>query len=67
MTSETLEMISPEATFLFGKLEFSLEQTMSRYERLIQDDYYDQAKPENRPSTKADMNENPMYIENFEI
>lgn len=56
LTSETLEMISPEATFMYGKLEFNLEQTISRHERLSQNDYYDLAKPENRPSTKAEMN-----------
>lgn len=51
LTSETIEMISPEATFLYGKLEFNLEQAMSRYDRLSQQDNYDTAKPENRPST----------------
>jgi hypothetical protein len=35
LTSETLELISAEATFLFGKLEYSLEQAMSRHERLL--------------------------------
>jgi hypothetical protein len=60
-------MISPEATFLYGKLEFNLEQACSRHERLFQEDYYDSAKPENRPSTKADMDENALYIENFDI
>jgi hypothetical protein len=60
-------MISPEATFLYGKLEFNLEQACTRHERLSQEDYYDSAKPENRPSTKADMNENALYIENFDI
>jgi len=53
LTSETLEMISSEATFLYGKLEYNLEQAMSRQERLNQNDYFDTAKPENRPSTKA--------------
>ena len=34
MSSESLEMISPEATALYGKLEYTLEQTMSRHDRL---------------------------------
>jgi hypothetical protein len=34
LTSELMEVLSPEATFMYGKLEFNLEQTMSRHERL---------------------------------
>lgn len=34
LTSEQIEKISPEATFIYGKLEFNLEQAMERLERL---------------------------------
>lgn len=52
---------------MYGKLEYSLEQTMSRHDRLNQDDYYDLAKPENRPSTKAEMSEGALYKENWDM
>jgi hypothetical protein len=51
LTSESMERMSSEATFLFSKLEFSLEQAMSRRDRLDQDDFYNEAVPEVRPST----------------
>lgn len=41
MTSENIENISTEATFIYGKLEYNLEQAMLRNERLDQDDFYD--------------------------
>ena len=41
LTSEQLEMISPEATFLYGKLEYNIDQAISRHQRLAQDDYFD--------------------------
>ena len=52
MTSEDLENISTDATFIYGKLEFNLEQAVLRNERLEQDDGYDAAINEPRPSTK---------------
>ena len=67
MSSETVEQISPEATLLYGKLEYSLEQAMSRHDRLNQNDYYDMAKKEFRPSTKAEMSEGALYVENFDM
>lgn len=41
MTSESMENISTDATFIYGKLEFNLKQATSRYDRLKQHDYYD--------------------------
>jgi hypothetical protein len=41
LTSEQLETMNHEATFLFGKLEFNLEQSILRNERLEQEDFYD--------------------------
>lgn len=38
--------MNKEATFLFGKLEFNLEKSIERNERLEQDDYYDTLRPE---------------------
>ena len=55
LTSEQIEKISPDATFIYGKLEFNLEQAMERLERLDQEDHYDKANPENRPSTRAEL------------
>jgi hypothetical protein len=37
---------------------------MSRYERLNQDDFYDLAKPENRPHSKAEAGNGSLYVEN---
>ena len=34
LTSKQLEKIGSEATFLFGKLELNLDQTMDRLDRL---------------------------------
>jgi hypothetical protein len=36
-----MEMISAEATFLYGKLEMNLEQAMARADRLSKEDYFD--------------------------
>ena len=47
-----------------GKLEFNLEQAMIRYEILNQDDFYDQAIPENRPHSKAEAGNGSLYVEN---
>ena len=67
LTSETLETIGSDATFIYGKLEFSLEQTISRAERLSQDDLWDKATPETRPSTKTDKDAGALYVENFDM
>ena len=56
-----------EAVFLYGKIEYSIEQAMNRCERLQQDDFYDQAIPENRPHTKADLGEGSLYVENVDL
>jgi hypothetical protein len=54
LTSEQIENINSEATFIYGKLEFNLEQATLRHERLEQDDYYDRASPASKPSTKTE-------------
>jgi hypothetical protein len=41
LTSEMLENVSIDAAFIYGKLEFNLEQSILRNERLEQEDYYD--------------------------
>ena len=65
LTSDRLDMISPEATFMYGKLQYNLEQAIARCDRLSQDDYYDRAKPEAKPSTRVD--DSSVYTENFDI
>lgn len=67
LTSEQIEKISPDATFIYGKLEFNLEQAMERLERLSQEDYFDKANPENRPSTKAELGQGALYVEKFDL
>jgi hypothetical protein len=52
---------------MYGKIEFNLEQAMKRHERLEQDDLFEQAKPQNRPSTKADLGGGALYVENFDL
>ena len=49
---------------MYGKLEFNLEQAMIRYERLNQDDFYDQAILKNRPHSKAKSGNGSLYVEN---
>ena len=56
-----------EAVFLFGKVEYSIEQALNRAERLSQEDYYDYAIPENRPNTKAELGEGSLYVENVDL
>lgn len=58
-------MISSEATFMFGKLELNIEQTMDRLDRLQQEDDFDKTKPENKPSTRSKEGIS-LYVENFE-
>ena len=67
MTSELMEVLSPEATFMYGKLEFNLEQSMSRHERLSQNDFYESLTRAKRPSTKSDESGGALYVENFDI
>lgn len=68
LTADTFEKISAEATFLYSKLEFNLEQAMSRHDRLSQPDFYEVAKSgESRPTTKKDEGQSSLYVENVEI
>lgn len=41
LTSENTENIGSEATFIYGKLEYNLEQAIQRNERLDNDDLWD--------------------------
>ena len=56
-----------DAVFMFGKIEYSIEQALNRAERLSQDDYFDQAVPQNRPNTKAELGEGSLYVENVDL
>ncbi len=68
LTSETAENIGSEATFIYGKLVYNLEQSILRNERLEQEDFYDKAVPENRPSTKSTMpGGSSLYVEKFDL
>lgn len=40
---------------------------MKRCERLGQTDFYDQAIPKNRPSTRAGEGQGALYVENFDL
>ena len=64
LTADKLEKSSLQATQMYGKLEFNLEQAMIRYERLNQDDFYDQAILKNRPHSKAEAGNGSLYVEN---
>lgn len=68
LTSENAENIGPEATFIYGKLEYNLEQAMLRNERLEQEDHYDKANPANRPSTRtSEPGGSSLYVEKFDL
>ena len=67
LTSESLERTGSEATFMYGKIEYSLEQAMSRYDRLSQEDFYDVAIPKERPNTRAELGEGSLYVENVDM
>ena len=56
-----------DAVFLFGKIEYSIEQALSRVERLEQDDFFDKAVPERRPHTVAELGEGSLYVENVDL
>lgn len=63
--------MSSEATFLFSKLEYSTEQAMSRQDRLNQEDFYDEAIKEVRPSTCVNLGEElgfqTLYVEKKDL
>lgn len=63
LTTEQLEKNSTYATVMYGKLEFNLEQAMARYERLSQDDRFEDVKAENKPKTKSEDG-GSLYMEN---
>ena len=56
-----------DAVFLYGKIEYSIEQAMNRAERLQQEDFFDMAIPGNRPNTKAELGEGSLYVENVDL
>ena len=67
ITSEQAENVGTEATYIYGKLEYNLEQAIQRQERLERDDFYDVATPENRPSTKAAGGGSSLYDEKIDM
>jgi len=40
---------------------------MQRFDRLNQDDSYDEGKPENRPGTKAELGSGSLYVEKVDL
>lgn len=52
---------------MFGKIEFNLEQAIKRCERLEKDDFFDTAKANNRPGTKASVGGGSLYVENSDL
>jgi len=40
---------------------------MERVERLDQEDFYDKAKAEFRPSTRAELGSGALYVEKFDL
>ena len=68
LTADTFEKISAEATFMFSKLEYNLEQAMTRHDRLSQPDFYEVAKTgESRPTSQKKAGQTSLYVENVEI
>jgi hypothetical protein len=67
LTSERIENVSMEATYIYGKLAYNLEQSVQRQERLSQEDYYDHSSPESRPSTKTEEGGSALYVEKFDL
>jgi hypothetical protein len=64
LTSENTENIGTEATFIYGKLEYNLEQAIQRNERLEQEDSWERAIPETRPSTRSSETDgHSLYVE----
>lgn len=66
MTTEYMERIGHEATFKYGKIEYEMENSMNRYDRLEGDDGFDDAPVWSRPRTKAKEG-GSLYVENIEI
>jgi hypothetical protein len=68
LTSESMERMSGDATFMYAKLELNVEQAMTRRDRLEQEDFFDEALKEARPSTCVDLGEElgigTLYVEN---
>ena len=67
LTAEQIENINNDATFIYGKLEYNLEQAILRNERLEQDDFYDKAQTDTRPSTKSPDGGSALYVEKFDL
>lgn len=66
LTTEYMERIGYEATFKYGKIEFDMENAMSRSDRLNADDDFDAAPMWGRPNTKAKEG-GSLYVENTEL
>jgi hypothetical protein len=57
-----MERIGHEATFKYGRMEYDMENSMSRFERLEGDDDFDGASTFPRPNTKAKEG-GSLYVE----
>lgn len=62
-----MEKFGPDATLLYGKLQFNLEQSIMRHDRLNQIDYFDSLKTHQRPTTRADISGGALYVENIDL
>jgi len=66
LTTEYMERIGHEATFRYGKMEYEMENSMSRSERLEGEEDFDEAKVFPRPNTKAKEG-GSLYVENTNL
>ena len=68
LTTEYIERIGQEATFKYGKIEYDMENAMSRHDRLDGDDDYESAllNQNQRPNTKAKEG-GSLYVENTDL
>jgi hypothetical protein len=61
-----MERVGHEATFKYGKIEYDMENSMQRHERLNGEDDFDTAMTWARPNTKAKEG-GSLYVEKEEI
>ena len=61
-----MERIGHEATFKYGKMEYEMENAMTRCDRLEGDDDYEASLNVQRPNTKAKEG-GSLYVENTEL
>ncbi len=61
-----MERIGHEATFKYGKMEYEMENSMNRSERLEGEEDFDEAAAFPRPNTKAKEG-GSLYVENTNL